>query len=1700
MAKAKKFGALSGVFVPSILTILGVIMYLRLPWIVGQAGLLSTIGIILVAHIISLTTGLSVASIATDRKVESGGSYYIISRTLGLPIGGTLGLALFTGLSFSISLYLIGFAEVTLGFLGIETSLNNIRIAGTLALLLITILTFISTSLAIKSQYIILTILGLSLISVFLGKHDFAPSGPLLSPMPESMTWIALFAIFFPAVTGFEAGVSMSGDLKNPGRNIPSGTIAAVITGLVVYMGLAFFLSFSVDRELLVYDPNVLFQIAWIPQLVVAGIMAATLSSALGSILGAPRILQATANDRITPAVLGKGYGASNEPRNALIFTFIIAFSGILIAELNVIARIVTIFFIITYGFLNITYAIESWAGSDFRPTFKIPGFISIIGALACIIVMIQLDIIALIGASLALIGLFLYLKNRELTLQSGDTWNSVWTSVVKTGLEKLSHTNRETRNWRPNIILFSGGKKHRPYLIEIANALIGKLGILTNFELIESKDEKTLFSKNQQIVNDEGKSFTRRHVCRDVYEGIESISKVYGFSGFEPNTIMMGWARNSRNPEAFSRLLSTFKKLDYNTIFLHYNKEKGFGNNKNIDLWWSGQGRNLSFGLALIRFIYSSDTWRTARLRILMINYQTELTDKYYDLLQQVLDHTRIQADIKVINNNVERLSEAAIMHSESTNTDLAIIELNGRHDHPIDHINSLFNSLPTCMIIRSSTFFDELSLVKQNSIDERTDELTASNKPDFQIASRIDLAQKEIIANEIFNIAQGYEKITRQYFENSFDQIHEKSNLFQNELSLLIEKICNLLSSSLTENDREARKKELLRILNDYSFQAQKFLKSLMQELLVFDKQSLQAPTEAYFENMEAILQELPDQIRIKYHWKEFKLLKADSFATGIFKIARLLKARITNRPATYRINVARAARYFLYHKRLNSTRQIFLDYYVHSFNNIVEIRKILLELNELIEKGKNLQSNKEKFRNVVHMERNRFKANISLLEDNNRLFFNNAGIQMSDDLVQDIQNMNNMIDRPGSNIHSKSFTDVSKNDASSLESITDFASIWHHNIHLFVNKIYLDFVLQSLKNRIEAKINKYDFEFHLMLHSELLNPLHEVRQKLEHYSRTGVFENQPENHKLQELSIDAYFTPLFEEISVLFGELPDTMSVSGEDLTRQVENRTFKEAQKYTVSVRKTVEFSIASELIDTTRKQVQETSMALSKCLVNLIDIIKLINFHFIDEPDEDQPSMEIKFNMAKDFIHNLNQQELNIDHIANDLTKSLLGALKNAFAPLSSGTITKTSGSIEKKIRANEGHRIFKEFSHWRANASRNLQKNFVNLIYSKSEGILWVGRMDKAALSSELSNEAVYSFLEKYSPDPAIMQQLPFYYSKLFSGKSGIGDDFWVGMEHEIKESEKAIRRYKSGFAGLLLVTGERNSGKTSLSKYIARNNYAQDQIHNIRAPRECTADPQHLETMLLKSLKSNHSDLTNALNELQQSVVFIINDLELWWERRKGGASVIEFILRMVKSHSPKALFIININIHSLVLIHKLTGLQSWAIGTITCLGFDARQLKELIYLRHKAGGMRFIMDKKHENEMTAWDYARLFNRFFDLSKGNPGKSINLWLASIEKVSGKTLYMRKPSKSDAPFLENLSREQIFSLLQFIYHLRFSIDKLSLILQTDRVTLEKQILNLWQSGILVEKFPGIYAINSSLHLHLVEKLKDMKLL
>ena len=404
------------VFLASISTILGAILFLRFGYAVSNVGLLGTLGIIAIAHLVTIPTVLAVSEIATNRRVAGGGAYYIISRSFGTRIGGVIGIALYLSQAISIAFYLVAFAEA-FGpvYEWIESAWNFavdarfVSLPAAVALLALVLTK--GADLGVRVLWVVSVVLGGSIAAVLLGS---APGA--IRPETFSMTatgenphsFAVVFAIIFPAFTGMIAGLGLSGDLKNPHRSIPLGTIAATLAGMVIYILVAIKLAVSVDPEQLHADQFVMARIAlWGPSVYI-GLGAAALSSALGSILVAPRTLQALGQDRVLPfpalnRFVAKGVGAAGEPRWAAALSGGIAIFFVVIGDVDFIAQILTMFFLVTYGALCTVSFLEFFAGNpSYRPTFRTRWYLSLVGALMCGILMVRMNALyALIAFSL---------------------------------------------------------------------------------------------------------------------------------------------------------------------------------------------------------------------------------------------------------------------------------------------------------------------------------------------------------------------------------------------------------------------------------------------------------------------------------------------------------------------------------------------------------------------------------------------------------------------------------------------------------------------------------------------------------------------------------------------------------------------------------------------------------------------------------------------------------------------------------------------------------------------------------------------------------------------------------------------------------------------------------------------------------------------------------------------------------------------------------------------------------------------------------------------------------------------------------------------------------------------------------------------------------------------------------------------------
>ncbi|MEC7127049.1 MAG: amino acid permease, partial [Bacteroidota bacterium] len=807
MSTQKKFGTFSGVLTPSLLTILGVIMYMRLGSVVGySSGIFQVVLIIVFSHLISVTTGLSVSSIATDKKIDKGGIYYMLTRSLGLPIGGAIGLTIFFATALSIALYLIGFSESLIPVLndafGIgEITVNKLRLIGTIALLLVLAVAYISTSFALKIQYVILALIILSLGSIFLGSAKGLTVG---NDQISSPNFAVLFGIFFPAVTGFTAGVAMSGDLKSPRISIPWGTMLSITIGLVVYLALAFFIYYNIDSEILKTNNNVLIEFGAIPLLVLGGVWGATLSSALGGILGGPRILQAMSLDLITPKIFAKGHGVNNEPRNALFLTFIIAEMGILIGELNVIAELVAMFYMAAYLFINISCFLEQWSSPDFRPKFKIPIAVSLVGAIATFLLMIQLNLAATLVAVIVMMAFWFWLSKKDLVLGTGDVWFSVWTSIVKTALKNLQKKSVHKRNWQPNILLFSGGTNNRPHLIEFSKSIMGRGGMVSNFDLIEVESASTLFPKSHQIVKDEEIAddtiFHRKLYCQNIFKGIETIANTYGFTGVDPNTILMGWARNTKDPKWFGEMTNKLKDLDYNILFLDYDQDRGFGKYAEINIWWTEFNKQNELGLQMVKFLRNSPWWKSATLKIYYVNNADKENKQIEQIIQLMLDKKRMRADVVVIDNTTEQKDINDHIKTRSHEADLILMDLplleKDKENDFIEASNLLFTTIGSALFIEASSAFEisDIKLLKSDleNVEPKTakTKTLSTSKPeliksyDTKLDDKLGVLQNQLIEfNNLLslNFSDILDELTVYYQQILDSEDHSSDTIYQ-------------------------------------------------------------------------------------------------------------------------------------------------------------------------------------------------------------------------------------------------------------------------------------------------------------------------------------------------------------------------------------------------------------------------------------------------------------------------------------------------------------------------------------------------------------------------------------------------------------------------------------------------------------------------------------------------------------------------------------------------------------------------------------------------------------------------------------------------------------------------------------------------------------------------------------------------------
>ncbi|XP_050454896.1 solute carrier family 12 member 6 isoform X3 [Cataglyphis hispanica] len=832
-----RMGTLIGVYLPCIQNIFGVILFIRLTWVVGTAGAIQGFFIVLCCCCVTMLTAISMSAIATNGVVPAGGSYFMISRSLGPEFGGAVGMLFYTGTTLAAAMYIIGAVEIVLTYMAPSLSIfgdftkdanimyNNFRVYGTFLLLIMGTIVFIGVKFVNKFATVALACVIFSILAVYVGlfvnfngneslklcilgrrllkdinvlndcnknvsgvlhgiycgnsthsKCDpyyaennvtivngirglasgvfleniwdsFQEEGQLIAygSDPKDMdilssssynqiqvdlttTFTILIGIFFPSVTGIMAGSNRSGDLADAQKSIPIGTICAILTTSTVYLSSVLLFAGTVDNLLLrdkfgqsIGGKLVVANMAWPNQWVILiGSFLSTLGAGLQSLTGAPRLLQAIARDGIIPFLTPFATSSSRgEPTRALVLTVLICQCGILLGNVDYLAPLLSMFFLMCYGFVNLACALQTLLRTpNWRPRFKYYHWsLSFLGLALCIAIMFMTSwYYALLAMGMA--GcIYKYIEYRGAEKEWGDGIRGLALSAARYSLLRLEEGPPHTKNWRPQILILAKltddlVPKYRKLFAFTSQLKAGK-GLTISVSCIAGdytqNSGEALAAKQslKKIATEEKvKGFVDVLVAKNVVDGLSSLIQTTGLGGLKPNTVILGWPygwRQSEEERTWRVFLQTVRSVAAAKMallvpkginFFPDSSEKIIGN---IDVWWIVHDGGL---LMLLPFLLKQHrTWKNCKMRIFTVAQMEDNSIQMKKDLKKFLYDLRIEAEVEIVemtNTDISAYTYERTLIMEQRNQMLRELQLNKKQSLGVVQSLVDFNEVP--------------------------------------------------------------------------------------------------------------------------------------------------------------------------------------------------------------------------------------------------------------------------------------------------------------------------------------------------------------------------------------------------------------------------------------------------------------------------------------------------------------------------------------------------------------------------------------------------------------------------------------------------------------------------------------------------------------------------------------------------------------------------------------------------------------------------------------------------------------------------------------------------------------------------------------------------------------------------------------------------------------------------------------------
>jgi len=709
---AAKQGTLFGVFVPCLQNILGIILFVRSSWIVGQAGLGYSLLIIFLCCSTTFLTALALSAVATNGAIKGGGPYYLISRALGPEFGGSVGLCFYLGTTVAGAMYILGAVETLKisfwpglqivsdcpeGITQLEAYCSgcdryDYSILGAIILCLCASVVacgvkYVSMIGPLFLLPVLVTVLCMWLGFFTVGLRDFPP-GPdgevtISGKWDIAANWYAdpdeggecgstdffsLLALFFPSVTGIMAGSNRSGDLRDAQGSIPKGTVGAQLTTTTIYTVTAIFYACVASRYALKNDFLLSATVAWPHPIVVrVGIVLSTLGAGLQSLTGAPRLLQAIANDNLIPALTW--FQGSGEPRRPLLLTCAICLACIIPGKIDLVAPIITMFFLLCYLAVNLVVLMQDLLREpNWRPRFKYHHPLSsLCGVVICLFIMYSTQWYFALASMFFVAALYKYVEYRKVSAHWGDGMRGLRYQTARTALLELENiTSVHTKNWRPQVLVYAkvdeSGVLHQPNVLEFVGQLKGAGGIsiistalegdLTTNAATQMRIERRLRRERDQY---KIRGFTQVVMSTSIEIALDSLMQTAGLGGLGPNTALVlwptSWKADPTGARRMKQILTSANAFNMATVVLkgiEWWPTAAMHLLGTLDVWWVVHDGGLLLLLAVI--LRKHRTWAHCPLRVFCVSSQEDDPVALHKTIEKFLYDMRIPAALKVV------------------------------------------------------------------------------------------------------------------------------------------------------------------------------------------------------------------------------------------------------------------------------------------------------------------------------------------------------------------------------------------------------------------------------------------------------------------------------------------------------------------------------------------------------------------------------------------------------------------------------------------------------------------------------------------------------------------------------------------------------------------------------------------------------------------------------------------------------------------------------------------------------------------------------------------------------------------------------------------------------------------------------------------------------------------------------------------